>query len=333
MSLRLDGNRIRSLPAVLGSHPALLELRLSGNGLAELPPAALRGLGGLEWLDLSDNALAALPAAAFDGLAALKSLRLDGNALAELPAGLFAGLARLEELQLAGNPGAPFTLTAELARTDAEPWAPGPAAVAMRVATGAPFTFRGALNAPTGSLPDGARVSVPAGNTEGAPVAVVADGALAVVLQLLEPPRVPDHECEHGEGRYRPCFQGVTTAIGPPLVLFKRPPVAKPVAEQALDTDDAMRLDLATIFEAPGETLAFAAESSEPTVARTRMVGGELVVEALQEGTATITVTATDRAGLTATLRFEVRAATPVRSRWRGWRAILLRDAVQWRQR
>ena len=329
MSLRLDGNRIQSLPAVLGPHPALLELRLSGNGLAELPAAALRGLGGLEWLDLSDNALAALPAATFDGLAALKSLRLDGNALAELPAGLFSGLARLEELQLAGNPGAPFTLTAELVRTDAEPWAPGPAAVAIRVATGAPFTLRGALNAPAGSLPDGARVSVPAGSTEGVPVAVVADGALAVVLQLLEPPRVPEHECEHGEGRYRPCFQGVATAIGPPLVLFKRPPVAKPVPEQALDTDDAMRLNLATVFGAPGETLAFAAESSEPTVARARMVGGELVVEALQEGMATITVTATDRAGLTATLRFEVRTATPVRSRWRGWRAILLRDAVQ----
>ena len=37
-------------------------------------------------------------------------------------------------MNLLDNPGAPFTLAMNLARTDAEPWAPGPAAVVRTLA-------------------------------------------------------------------------------------------------------------------------------------------------------------------------------------------------------
>ena len=66
--------------------------------------------------------------------------------------------------------------------------------------------------------------------------------------------------------------------------------------------------------------------SSDESVATARIVGAELVVEPelASEGTAQITLTATDAFGLAATVRFEVQ----VEFHWprgpvRGWRATL----------
>ena len=310
---------------MLGAHGQLTELNLSGNRLTMLPAGALRGLAGLERLHLSNNALDTLPKDAFKGLARLNALSLDGNALRALPAGLFLGLGRLQSLQLQGNPGAPFPLTVQLTRTDADPWAPGPASVAARVASGAPFALRGVLSAPGGSLPDGDALSVPAGQALGTSVTVAAD---APVTARLSWPAVPRLECEFAEGRFRPCFQGVITVLGAPLVLFKQPPTAVTGAlppEQTLDAEDTLRLDLAPAFKAAdAEPLTLAAESSDPTVARVQVIDGTLVIEALEEGVATVTVTATDAYGQTATLRFELRANALPLSRWRGWRSTLL---------
>ena len=108
----------------------------------------------------------------FEGLGRLSSLDLGGNRLLELPAGFFEGASNLSELDLSGNPGAPFTLTMELIRTDAEDYAPGPATVVVRVAEGAPF----ALSA--GLLAEGAELSadtvvIGAGEVSGAPIQVL----------------------------------------------------------------------------------------------------------------------------------------------------------------
>ena len=94
----------------------------------------------LSSLDLSGNRLrSGFPSGLLGGHgASLSRLDLSDNRLDSLPAGFFAGLSGLSELNLLDNPGAPFTLTMELARTDAEPWAPGPATVAARVREGAP---------------------------------------------------------------------------------------------------------------------------------------------------------------------------------------------------
>ena len=88
---------------------------------------------------------------------------------------------------------------------------------------------------------------------------------------------------------------------------------------------DALRLGLASQFEtAPEETLTYAAKSSDPSVVRVRIENGTLIAEAVGEGVATLTVTATDGDGLSVTLRFTVQADRTARSRWRGWRLILL---------
>ena len=329
ISLRLGGNRLEALPAgALAAHPQLLGLDLSGNRLAELPPGAFRGLSALRRLDLSGNLLAALDGEVFAGLSGLRWLRLNGNLLSALPAGLFAGVSGLEELQLQDNPGAPFVLRLELTRADGAPWAPGPASLAARVVEGAPFAMRSVLKASGGVLPEaGVALAVPAGAVTGEAAAVPQDGAPAVAARLDGAPPVPDDQCEAEADLYRPCFQGIATAVGAPLILFKRPPgAAGPVADRTLRAGDtALRLDLSDWFDAaPGETLNYAAQSSDPSALRARIEDGELVLSPLAEGMATVTVTATDAYGLSATIRFEVRVTRTVRSRWQGWRLILL---------
>ena len=328
-SLRLSGNRLRELPAgALAAHPRLIGLYLAGNELTGLPPGAFRELADLRRLDLSGNALAELPGDAIAGLSGLWALRLHGNLLAELPAGLFEGVSGLRELQLQDNPGSPFVLTLELARTDAEPcWVPGPASVAAQVAQGAPFVLRSVLTAPGEALPEGVALSVPAGAVASEPATVPQGEANLVWAQLDGTPPVPDDECELEDGSRLPCFRGIATAAGPPLALFKRPPAATaPIDSQALQVDgNALRLDLAGRFEAaPGEALTYAAKSSEPSAVHVRIENGTLIAEAIGEGVATLTVTATDSDGLSATLRFTVQADRTARSRWRGWRLILL---------
>ncbi len=319
-SLQLRGNRIDALPAGL-KHPALRLLDLSGNRLAELPANALTGFTGLRRLHLSGNALPALPGDAFTGFGSLQALRLDGNRLSVLPAGLFAGLGLLEELHLHGNPGAPFMLAVELTRTDTDPWAPGPASVAARVATGAPFTLHAALAAADGTAVG--QVSVPAGAIQGPP-AEVADGDTPLTLTAAPVP-VPDELCRQGLLDV-PCYSGFATAAGAPLTLYKVPPRAMALAEQTLD-GDTLRLHLAERFgAAPGEAFSYAVKSSDPSVASVRVEAGVLLVEAEGDGVATVTVTATDAFGQTGTLTFTVRATLPMRGGLRGWRLILIEE-------
>ena len=296
-SLRLGGNRIGSLPESLGEQALLADLRLPGNGLSAVPPGALRGLSGLRRLDLS------------------------GNALEELPAGMFEGLAALDEVRLQDNPGAPFLLTMELERTDAEAWAPGPASLSARVREGAPFPMEAVL-----AEPEGVALSIPAGAVRGGPATVEQDGAPLLLARLSSAPAVPDAECEQGE-LLRPCFEGLATAAGPPLALFKRPPTVAGLEAQALESGgDDLRVELSERFGSE-DVLAYVAESSDESVARVRLRDGLLIVEAFGEGTATVTVVATDADGLAGTLRFEVRATEQLRSQWRGWRIVLLERA------
>ena len=126
-----------------------------------------------------------------------------------------------------------------------------------------------------------------------------------------------------------PGFRGFETVPSSPLVLFHRPP--QPLAAPTpapLEGGDTLRLPLASLI-APGDApdaMRWQVSSSDESVATARIVGAELVVEPelASEGTAQITLTATDAFGLAATVRFELR----VEFHWpsgptRGWRATL----------
>ena len=101
-----------------------------------------------------------------------------------------------------------------------------------------------------------------------------------------------------------------------------------PPALDLLAGDDAALVDLTTLFtDAEGETPTYAAESSDPELVAVRVEGANLVLtpnEIGEGGTATVTVTATDADGLTATLSFVITIGPSPRGFLRGWRKALI---------
>ena len=332
--LHLHGNGLAELPDGLFAGLGSLErLQLDGNRLAELPDGPFEGLGRLSSLDLGGNRLSSLPAGLLADAPSLSRLDLGNNRLSELPAGFFRGASNLAELDLSGNPGAPFVLTMELTRTDAEDHAPGPATVAARVAEGAPF----ALSA--GLLAEGAELStdmaaIEAGDVSSAPIQVsLAEGG-AARLSLSGALEAPSQLCgEVDEGRY-PCFQGLAVEAGPGLLLFKRPPrVVQVVSEQGVESlGGALSLYLAGFFAADGDdALTYSAESSDPALASVEVSGGVLSIEPNGEGLegfVRVTLTATDSDSLEAEQSFTVEVSPPARRFGRGWRLGLLMGAA-----
>ncbi len=287
-------------------------LHLHGNRLAALPEGLFAGLGALERLRLDGNRLAELPAGLLAGAPRLSLLDLGGNRIESLPAGLFAGVAGLAELNLSGNPGAPFPLVVRLARTDAESWAPGPARVEARVAEGAPFPLSAALLAQGAEL-SATQASVPAGATAGPPLQAAQAGPGAARLSLAADPAVPDDVCGDVQDGQYPCFRGLAPQAGPPLVLFKPPPrpTGQPPAPALSANGDRASLALDGLFDPAeaGGRLAYAARSHRPDLLAVRIADGRLVLDANEdglEGTAIVTVTATDPDGLSASLTLTV---------------------------
>ena len=91
-----------------------------------------------------------------------------------------------------------------------------------------------------------------------------------------------------------------------------RPPVAYHMQPLKLKAGNSKTVDAAGWFQDPDEDdLTLSAESSDTTVAKATISGDELEVEALAEGKTTITVTAEDPEGLSASGDFEVTVGLP----------------------
>ena len=298
---------------------ATLDLR--GTSAESLHADDLLGLSGLRTLDLGGNALRELPAGLLSHSPRLRALRLDGNRLQSLPPGLFAGVSSLRELRLSGNPGAPFALAPELRRTDAEPWAAGPATVEAALPLGAPFAMRLALTAAGGEA-SAEELTLAAGAVASGAAQVSGDGPVRVALVA---PTIPDARC--GDA---PCFTGLA-AQGATLALFAAPPsVASELAPADLLGAGDARIDLSAHFAVGGGALTYSATVDAPNLASVSVDGATLLVSANEdgeEGTATVTVVATDEFGQTATLRFAVEVSPPPPGNWRGWRTTLTPSA------
>ena len=235
-------------------------------------------------------------------------------------------------MQLQDNPGAPFMLRLDLVRTDGTLSSPGPATVVARVREGAPFAMRAALSAVNGTLSP-ATALVPAGLTAGTPIAVTQAAAGATRVTAAAP-AIPDTRCGV-LGTYR-CFQGMTTTArrdfgavqGSSGVSRTRPSGTTLAAE-----GDAARIDLSALFAASDAgALTYFAGSSDPTLATATVDGDTLTLasnEDGREGAVTITVTATDDDGLTVTLTFAVTVESMPRGLLRGWRRVLLEQAME----
>ena len=303
---------------------------LTVSGAKSLQAGDFGGLTGLQKLDMSNNGLAALPATPFADISSLRRLMLDGNALETLPADLFTGLNDLREVSLDDNPGAPFPLKVELVRTDADSWAPGPATVEARIASGAPFALRATLSAEE-SAPSGlpAMVEIGVGRASGMQFQVpAAQSALRLQAGSVT---VPTNRC--GQSLRLLCFRGFKPMLGSTLTLYQLPPLPQPVPElEPLEVGNALRLPLASLID-QGEAggLRWQASSSDESVATVRVVGDTLVVEQEpgSEGMVEIVLVATDEDGLTATQRFKVHVDFywPVRQAT-GWRSAALMESA-----
>ena len=244
---------------------------------------------------------------------------------------MFDGLGSLGEVQLQDNPGAPFTMRLELERTDGALSSQGPATVVARVREGAPFAMRAALSAVNGTLSPVTAV-VPAGMIAGTRIRVTQAAAGATRVTAAAP-AIPNTRCGV-LGTYR-CFQGMTTTAGGTLVLFKAPPEVKerPSGTTLSAEGDAARMDLSTLFAASdGGALTYFVGSSDPGLASATVDGDTLTLasnEDGREGTVTITVIATDDDGLSVTLTFEVTVESMPRGLLRGWRRVLLEQAME----
>ena len=306
--------------------PGLETLAINDNNLQTLPTGLFLGLENLLDLRLDGNALTELDADVFGDLFALQRLRLEGNLLAELPDAVFHRVPHLVELQLQDNPGSPFVLTMELERRDGANTAQGPATVAATVAHGAPFAMRAGLSAPNGELAhDALTVSPGATFSPSTTVTQTGDGKVRVMLD--RPPAMPTSVC--GDDSH-PCFQGLATAVGETLVLFTnalRPSDSPPMPELLAD-GDATPVDLSSLFSgAEGVPLTYTALSSDDALLTVRVDGTDLVLLPNDEGVggeATVTITATDPDGVTATLSFVVNMNPKPRGFLRGWRNALV---------
>ena len=92
-----------------------------------------------------------------------------------------------------------------------------------------------------------------------------------------------------------------------------RPPELQgSIPAQTVHAGETITLDLSSYFRDPdGDALAYSAAASAAAVASVSVSGATLAISGLAAGTAQVTVTATDPAGLTATQTFNVSAVAP----------------------
>ncbi|KAM9824440.1 leucine-rich repeats and immunoglobulin-like domains protein 3 [Neosynchiropus ocellatus] len=103
-NLFLNNNRISSLETGCFTNlsSSLLVLRLNRNRLSSIPPKIFQ-LPNLQHLDLSRNRVRRVEGLTFHGLHALSSLKMQRNSLSRLMDGAFWGLSNMEVLQLDYN--------------------------------------------------------------------------------------------------------------------------------------------------------------------------------------------------------------------------------------
>ncbi len=308
-TLSLGGNGLSTLSAGVFSGLSNLQiLNFNGNELSTLPAGVFSGLSNLQILNFNGNELSTLPAGVFSGLSNLQSLYFNDNELSTLPAGVFSGLSSLRRLDLSDNPGARFTLTLQLERTDnMDLTAAGPATIKVKVAEGAPFDMTVGLSATDGTLTDadGSAVieaMISAGSTESAAITVTQSGAQPVIVSLTGNPPAPPMT-----------YEGLNTALGSSLVLFgevvnRAPEAVGTIPAQTLtEGGDAVTVDVSSYFSDPdNDPLTYEAVSSDEDVVTVAVSDAVVEITPQGAGSAAVTVTVSDPGGLSTTQKIAV---------------------------
>ena len=301
-SLQLSNNRLSLLEdGVFSGLSSLKELELHTNQLSVLRSAVFSGLSNLESLQLSNNQLRKLHEGVFSGLSSLKELLLDTNKLESLPRGVFAGLSELRSLTLEGNPGTKFGLMLRFERTDAtSPSAPGPTArVRVVLAKGAPFAFNVPVHS-RGGMVSPSSVPFAKGDTVSSRDFTVRQTSASNPARITAPslPDAPD------------AITGVELVAPDELVLFdpnQAPEATGMIRSMTRTVRSRQHVGFIGYFSDPdGDTLRFRPRSSDRGIVEVRWDQSYVIIRMVAAGTATVTLTATDPGGLSASTAFNV---------------------------
>ena len=284
--------------------PGVRALNLRRNDLRVLPDGIFAGLGDLEDLDLQSNLLRNLGERPFADLSALKWLSLRVNHITHVPAGFFWGLKSIEELDIRSNHGGnffrfedAFSVQVGLERVDGDPDDPSPARLRVRVPTAVPYDLTATVDVQNGTSELGEAV-VPRGGMNSEEFVVTAGGETGPTYVSLRLRRATPGV------RVR----GVGLQAEPAVALFgeaaNRPPGPVGVPAPHVVTVDvrvARVSNVAAYFrDVDGDEVEVAAMSSDRDIVEATVSDGTLEFRPRGEGTATVTLTATDPGGLRA---------------------------------
>ncbi|XP_070802848.1 leucine-rich repeats and immunoglobulin-like domains protein 3 isoform X1 [Pituophis catenifer annectens] len=101
--LKLNKNRISTIPQKMFKLPHLQHLEMSRNRIKKIDGLTFQGLPSLKSLKIQKNGLVWLMDGAFWGLSNMEILQLDHNNLTEISKGWLYGLLMLEQLHLSQN--------------------------------------------------------------------------------------------------------------------------------------------------------------------------------------------------------------------------------------
>ncbi|XP_051546506.1 leucine-rich repeats and immunoglobulin-like domains protein 3 [Myxocyprinus asiaticus] len=101
--LKLNKNRLNSIPAKIFQLPHLQHLELSRNRVRRIEGLTFHGLHGLRSLKIQRNGITRLMDGAFWGLSNMELLQLEYNNLTEVSKGWLYGLLTLQQLHLSHN--------------------------------------------------------------------------------------------------------------------------------------------------------------------------------------------------------------------------------------
>ena len=324
IQLEFTNNQLTTLDSnIFSGLNNLTHLQLAVNQLTTLDSNIFSGLNSLKVLQLQSNELTSLDSNIFSGLNNLKTLDLRWNELASLPTGIFAGLSSLTSLDLASNPGAPFTLTLKLERTDnTNLAAPGPATIKVKLAEGAPFQMSVNLSASGGTLSTNT-ATIARGSTESGSITVTPNGNNSVTVNIGSAPSSPLN------------YTGIQTAVGESLVMFPQAPdqnqapaiVGKIPAQLLRVGSSAATVNVSGYFSDPdNDTLTYTASASNTSVTTVGVSGSTVTITPSAAGRSTVTVTAND-GSLTATQTIAV-AVEVASGAWVCARTPKVRDEI-----
>ena len=307
-SLTLGGSGLRGpIPRELGNLTSLEVLYLWELGLTGPIPAWLGSLGNLRWLSLSRNGLTGAIPPELGNLADLERLWLYENPLTgtvpESLTQLSLDLFFIHDTGVCVPADAAFQAWVATIRDFRGDICTGPANRPPEpVGTLAPLTLevgRSSVTVEVSSAfrdPDGDRLTYGARSSAPGVASVSASGSRVTVTPVSAGTATVTVTATDRGGSNTPAAQTFVVTVNranrPPEAVGTLAPLTLEVGESSAT------VEVSGVFRDPdGDRLTYGARSSSPGVASVSVFGSRVTVTPVSAGTATVTVTATDRGG------------------------------------